>query len=64
MQDFLRVEDLAGMLKISRVFVYKMVREKRIPFYRIDGKCVRFASGEIQTWLEERRGKEYHRDKN
>ena len=64
METFLTVEEIAEKLRVSRVWIYKLVREKRIPFFRLDGKCVRFSPGEIQTWLEEGRGGEYHRDKN
>jgi excisionase family DNA binding protein len=63
MEIFLTVDDLARTLQVSRVWVYKLVREKRIPFYHIE-KCVRFLPSEIQEWLAERKSKEWHRDKN
>jgi excisionase family DNA binding protein len=54
---FLTVEDLSQMLQLSRIFIYKLVREKRIPFYHIE-KCVRFCPKEIQEWIAERRCRE------
>jgi len=62
METFLTVDDLAGSLKVNRVWLYKLVREKRIPFFRVE-KCVRFSPSQIETWLEEKRMKEWHRDK-
>jgi excisionase family DNA binding protein len=64
METFLTVEEIAGKLRVSRVWIYKLVREKRIPFFRLDGKCVRFSPTEINQWLEEGREKAWHRDKN
>ena len=59
---YLTVEDLSQMLQVSKIWVYKLVREKRIPFFHVE-KCVRFSPAEIQEWLEERRGREWKRDK-
>jgi excisionase family DNA binding protein len=62
MEDFLTVDDLSKKLRCSRVWLYQLVRQKRIPFYHIE-KCVRFDPTEIRKWLEERQCKEWHRDK-
>jgi excisionase family DNA binding protein len=62
METLLTVDDLSESLKISRPYIYKLVREKRIPFYHVE-KCIRFSPSEIERWLEERRNKEWHRDK-
>jgi len=62
METFLTAEDLAQKLSVSRIWIYKLVREKRIPFYHVE-KCVRFSPSQIQEWLEERRGREWKRDK-
>jgi excisionase family DNA binding protein len=62
MIPFLTVDDLSKSLRVSPVWIYKLVREKRIPFYHIE-KCVRFSPSEIEKWLEERKNKEWHRDK-
>jgi excisionase family DNA binding protein len=63
MQIFLTVSDLSNILKVSPVWIYKLVREKRVPFYHVE-KCVRFSPSEIEQWLEERKNKEWHRDKS
>ena len=62
MENFLTVDELSEKLKVSKVWLYKLVREKRIPFYHIE-KCIRFSPSDIQNWLEERRNKEWRRDK-
>ena len=62
MEELLTVEDLSKTLKVSRVWIYKLVREKRIPFYHIE-KCLRFSPSEVNEWLEERKNIDWHRDK-
>ncbi len=57
---FLTVDDLCQMLQISESLAYKMIREKMVPFYRINNKTVRFNLEEIKAWLQERKGAEYH----
>lgn len=59
---FLTPAQLSMMLNVSQVAIYKWVRLKKIPFFHIE-KAVRFHPEEIRTWLEEKRGGEYHRDK-
>ncbi|MGD0915695.1 MAG: helix-turn-helix domain-containing protein [Thermodesulfobacteriota bacterium] len=62
MEEFLTVEDISKTLKVSPVWIYKLVRQKRIPFFRVE-KCVRFLPSEIGKWLEGGRNREWHRDK-
>ena len=62
MEELLTVDDLSKTLKVSRVWIYKLVREKRIPFYHVE-KCVRFSPAEIKEWLEFKKNVEWHRDK-
>ncbi len=65
MEDFLTPEQLAKKLSVSRVFLYKLCEQGRIPFFRVGGKkVIRFSPSAIQKWLEETQGQEYHRDKN
>jgi excisionase family DNA binding protein len=59
-EAFLTIEDLALKLKVSKIWLYKLVRQKRIPFYHIE-KCVRFDFQEIREWLNQRHMKEYRR---
>jgi excisionase family DNA binding protein len=62
METFLTVDDLSKGLKVTPVWIYKLVREKRIPFYHIE-KCIRFSPSEIEKWLLARQNQDWHRDK-
>lgn len=64
METFLTPEELAKSLKVSRVWVYKLVNEGRIPFFRLAGKVIRFDPKEIGEWMGKSRGEKYHRDKD
>ncbi len=48
------VKELAAYLKISVDGVYAMVRERKIPYYKV-GRRVRFDLVEINAWLEQRK---------
>ncbi len=63
METFLTPDELSKMLKVSRVWIYKLCEQGRIPFFRLAGKVIRFNPGEIEAWMEESRGGKYHRDK-
>ena len=56
MEPLLTVDDLSKAWKVTPVWIYKLVREKRIPFIHVE-RCVRFSPSEIDQWLEERRNK-------
>lgn len=64
MESFLTVSELSEILKVSEPWVYKLVRQQRIPFTRVAGKAVRFRESDIEGWLEESNGKRYFRDKS
>jgi len=52
--EMMTVNDVSTMLKVSKIWIYKLCREKRIPFYHIE-RCIRFDPGEIQEWLAEKK---------
>ena len=54
MEEFLTVQEMAKILRLSKVYVYKLVRLKQIPYYHIH-KAVRFHPEEIQEWLASKR---------
>jgi excisionase family DNA binding protein len=63
MEPFLTPDEVAKNLKVSRVWVYKLCDQGRIPFFRLAGKVIRFRQEEIEQWIEAGRGGKYHRDK-
>ena len=56
MEDLLTASDLSQKWKVSSVWIYKLVREKRIPFVHVE-RCVRFVPSQVEEWLKERENK-------
>ena len=54
-ESLLTPQELAGWLKMSRVWVYKQAEKGFLPFHRV-GEAIRFDPEEIRTYLNERRG--------
>jgi excisionase family DNA binding protein len=46
----LKAAELAEVLSVSRITVFKMAKAGRIPSFRI-GTCVRFDPRAVATWL-------------
>ena len=49
--DILTVPEIAHYLKLSKVMVYKLVEEGRMPHYRI-ARAVRVSRDQFLHWLE------------
>jgi len=62
--EILTPQELAKALKVSRVYIYKLVERGDLPYLRVGGKVIRFNRAEIEAWLEESRGRKRHRDKS
>jgi len=52
--EYLKVPEVAEMLRIARNTVYQRVGEGEIPSVRI-GRSVRVSRKELERWLEEQR---------
>jgi len=52
--DFLTASELATLLKISKVGVYRLVEKRRIRFYKITGS-LRFEKEDVLSFLKESR---------
>lgn len=48
--SFLTPDELAELLRISKVGVYRLVEKREIPFYRVRG-CLRFAKKDVLAFL-------------
>ena len=46
----LRAAELAELLSVSRITVFKLAKSGRIPSFRL-GTCVRFDPRAVATWL-------------
>jgi excisionase family DNA binding protein len=52
----LTTREVAERLHISPASVLRRWRSGELPGYRLGSNCLRFDSGEIDAWLEQRRG--------
>ena len=52
--EYLKVPEVANMLRIARSRAYELVADEKIPSVRI-GRSIRVSRGELEKWLEERR---------
>lgn len=52
--EYLKVPEVAEMLRIARSRAYELVADEKIPSVRI-GRSIRVSRRELEKWLEERR---------
>jgi excisionase family DNA binding protein len=48
--EFMTTTELAGYLRISRISVYRLVRQKQIPVSKV-GRQLRFRKDTVDLWL-------------
>lgn len=53
-ENLITKDVLAKLLSLSVSYIDKLVRKKKIPYYKI-GRCIRFRVGEVVAWLRSRR---------
>jgi len=56
--EYLKVPEVAEVLRIARSRAYELVAEGEIPSVRI-GRSVRISRKELERWLEEQRQPEF-----
>jgi excisionase family DNA binding protein len=49
----LKASELADLLAVSRILIFKLAKAGRIPSFRV-GSCVRFDPRTVAKWLRER----------
>lgn len=59
MQKLMTIKELADYLRLSKVTVYKMTRQGKIPALKI-GKQWRYNKAEIDTWVKQKSNSEHH----
>ena len=52
MKEIYDIQELSSYLKVSVSEIRKLVREKRIPFFRV-GNRLRFDLKKVNSWIEE-----------
>ena len=50
--DLLTVAEVAEILKFSKLSIYHLVSQRRIPHLHLSKRCLRFRRGSIQAWLK------------
>lgn len=51
--EWMTIDDLAAMLKLSKSTIYKMTSKAVLPHYKPAGKLVYFKRTEIEQWINE-----------
>ena len=46
------IRGAAGYLAMSESFIRKQVRLRRIPFFRVGSKALRFRKADLDAWLQ------------
>jgi len=54
-KQYLSVKELSQYVGISIHTIYLWIQLKKIPYYKINGKIVKFNLPEIEEWLKEQR---------
>lgn len=49
--NLMTVEDVAALLKVEKQLVYKLKRDRKIPFIKIGG-VIRFRRVDVDQWIE------------
>ncbi len=54
MNDLLTVRDLQDLLRVDRMTVYRMIKDGRVPAFKVGGQW-RFSRSEVDEWLRKHR---------
>jgi len=58
-QKLMTIKEVADYLRLSKVTVYKMTRQGKIPALKI-GKQWRYNKSEIDSWVKQKSNSEHH----
>ncbi len=59
MQKLMTIKEVADYLRLSKVTVYKMTRQGKIPALKI-GKQWRYNKSEIDSWVKQKSNDKHH----
>ena len=51
--EFLTIDDLSHLFSISKTSVYRLISQRKLPFYKIGG-LVRFKKNEVLEYVEKK----------
>lgn len=49
----LNVKDVAELLQMSVGTIYHLVSQRRIPYFKLSARCLRFKSEDLAIWINE-----------
>jgi len=49
--EFLKPDELALLLNVSKVFIYRLIYQRLIPFYKV-GRNIRFRKADVLAYLD------------
>jgi len=49
----LKVEEVAELLEVSTDVIYSMVKQGKIPYFKVGNRLIRFQASSIQKWMNE-----------
>jgi excisionase family DNA binding protein len=49
----LNVEEVAELLGVSTDVIYSMVKQGKIPYFKVGNRLIRFQASSIQEWMNE-----------
>ena len=50
--EFVNLKEVAAFLRVSQKYVYRLVEQRKIPFYKPFGKKLMFKLGEVKAVVE------------
>ena len=56
MNDFLTLDDVARMLRVSKPTVKRAVAKQGLPALRLGDRVWRFKRVDVEAWIEQRKG--------
>jgi excisionase family DNA binding protein len=56
-EEILTLKEVAQYLKLTEKTAYRLAAEKKLPGFKVGGSW-RFKMSDLETWIEEQKGKE------
>lgn len=54
-KSMLTIDDVAFLTGLSKSYLYRLTCERKIPYYKPNGKLMYFDRGEIEAWMKQNR---------
>lgn len=53
MDKLYTVNEVAEMLRYTKLWIYQMIKKKEIPAYKFSDRCVRIPESGLKKWIEQ-----------